>query len=153
MPPLFKSFYLLGFLILSLPALAGELHISDGDSLRIDGERIRLWGMDAPELGQKCQKLGVTYDCGITARDVLVSLIGDSQVKCEKIDTDRYKRTVARCFVKGEDLGGLMVREGWALDFERYSKGHYAGEQEQAQQANRGLWAGEFKPPWEWRRR
>ena len=107
--------------------------------------------MDAPELGQKCEKLGVMYDCGITARETLIELIGDSQVKCEKVNTDRYRRTVARCSVNGNDLGGLMVREGWALDYERYSKGHYADEQEQARRGGRGLWAGEFTVPWKYR--
>lgn len=71
MPANFRSFYLLVFLILSLPALAGEVHVSDGDSLRIDGERIQLWGIDASELGQKCKRQGVTFDCGIKVRKPL----------------------------------------------------------------------------------
>ncbi len=100
------------FFLITDSVLAEELHVTDGDSLRIDGERIRLWGMDAPELGQKCQKLGVSYDCGITAREALISLIGNSQVKCEKVNTDRYRRTVARCSVDGADLGGLCDGPG-----------------------------------------
>ncbi len=44
-----------------------------------------------------------------------------------------------------------MVREGWALDYGRYSKGRYAGEQESARSARRGLWSGEFTLPWEYR--
>jgi endonuclease YncB( thermonuclease family) len=136
---------------LPCPALSGEVRVSDGDTLKIDGERIRLWGMDAPELGQKCKRQGVSYDCGITAREVLISLIGKTRPECEKVNTDRYRRTVARCFVDGEDLGGLMVREGWALDYKRYSKGRYAAEQATARQARRGLWSGEFIPPWEYR--
>lgn len=143
---------LLVFLLGLSPALAGELRVPDGDSLKIDGERIRLAGIDAPELGQKCKREGISYDCGITARDALLGLIGDSQVKCEKVATDRYRRTVARCFVNGEELGSLMVRSGWALDYRRYSKGRYAGEEEEARKARRGLWAGEFTPPWEHRR-
>ncbi len=128
------------------------MHVSDGDSLRIDGERIRLWGIDAPELGQRCRHDGQSYDCGKASQAALSSLIGSSQVKCEMVDTDRYGRTVARCFVGGTDLGAAMVRLGWAVDFARYSKGYYAGEQEQAKAAGRGLWGGDFEPPWEWRR-
>jgi len=128
-----------------------RLHVSDGDTLVIAGERIRLWGMDAPELGQKCQKLNVAYDCGITAREVLISLIGDQFVVCGQVDIDRYGRTVARCSVNGEDLGEQMVEAGWALDFARYSDGFYAVAERQAREGRRGLWAGQFDPPWEWR--
>jgi len=56
-------------------------------------------------LAQKCQKLGVNYDCGITGREVLISLIGDNPVTRKKLNTDRYRRTVARCFNDGENLG------------------------------------------------
>jgi endonuclease YncB( thermonuclease family) len=53
----------------------------------------------------------------------------------------------------GEDIGAAMVRSGWALDYERYSGGRYAAEQLEAEAALRGLWAGAFVPPWEWRHR
>jgi len=133
---LLKTFESLAFLtvfaLFPASVWAGGVHVSDGDSLRIDGERIRLWGIDAPELSQKCEKMGVAYDCGITARDALVRQIGDTPISCETVNTDRYGRTVARCFVCGKDLGGLMVRQGWALDYERYSRGHYKRDQEYA---------------------
>ncbi len=127
------------------------LHVSDGDTLVIDGERIRLWGMDAPEFGQKCQKLNVAYDCGITAREVLISLIGEQLVVCRQVATDRYGRTVARCSVNGEDPGEQMGEAGWALDFSRYSDGYYAAAERRAHRARRGLWGGQFDLPWEWR--
>jgi len=65
---------------------------------------------------------------------------------------DRYGRTVATCSVNSQDIGSAMVRSGWALDYERYSKGAYAAEQIEAEQHQRGLWSGSFVPPWEWRR-
>jgi endonuclease YncB( thermonuclease family) len=49
--------------------------------------------------------------------------------------------------VAGQDVGAVMVRQGWALDYERYSGGAYAAEQLEAEQAQRGLWSGSFVPP------
>ena len=74
-------------------------------------------------------------------------------VVCSPKDRDRYGRTVATCEAREIDVGRWMVLQGWALDYERYSKGEYAGAQAAAKSAKRGLWVGVFEPPWEWRRR
>ncbi len=144
---------MLAALTLAAPAQAGEARVIDGDGLEIAEVTYRLWGIDAPEIGQDCERDGTRYPCGEIARDMLRALIGGDPVTCEKVDEDRYGRTVARCAVGGRDLGSMMVNAGWALDFERYSGGHYAFEEDQARQADRGLWAGDFTPPWEWRSR
>lgn len=132
---------------------AADLPVIDGDGLRLKGEHVRLWGIDAPELGQECTRDSASYRCGDVAKEALRALIGARPVECEKIETDRFGRTVARCTVDGLDLGSLMVNAGWALDFKRYSDGRYAAEQQAAQEARRGLWGGEFVPPWVWRDR
>ncbi len=132
---------------------AGEASVTDGDGLRIGSERIRLWGIDAPELGQACTRSRTAYPCGIEARDALEHLLSAGGLSCERLYQDRYGRTVARCAVAGADLGAAMVRLGWAVDFERYSKGAYADEEVQARAARRGLWAGEFEVPAQWRKR
>ena len=44
-----------------------------------------------------------------------------------------------------------MVLNGWALAYRKYSK-DYAGQEQSAKTARRGIWRGEFVPPWEWRR-
>ena len=49
------------------------------------------------------------------------------------------------------DIGSLMVREGYALAYRRYSK-DYIGEEELAKENKRGLWRIKFIKPWEWRR-
>jgi len=72
---------------------------------------------------------------------------------CESKGTDRYGRTIAQCFIWGHDLAGEMVRQGFALDWPKYSKGFYADQQAEAEANKRGLWADEFIIPWEWRRR
>ena len=70
---------------------------------------------------------------------------------CEDLGRDRYKRIIARCTVAGEDLEKWMVANGWALAHRRHTL-DYVDEEAGAQAARRGIWAGEFVKPWEWRR-
>ncbi len=79
-------------------------------------------------------------------------LVEGRTVACLIETTDVYGRSVAVCMVDGKDVGELMVRSGWALDFRRYSKGAYAAAEAQAREAKRGMWAGSFVEPWNWRR-
>ncbi len=72
-------------------------------------------------------------------------------VTCEDLGRDRYKRIIARCTVAGEGLEKWMVVNGWALAYRRYSL-DYVNDEAGAQAVWRGIWAGEFVPPWEWRR-
>ncbi len=77
--------------------------------------------------------------------------IARRSVTCEDLGRDRYKRIIARCAAGGEDMGAWMVSHGLALAYRRYSL-DYVGEEADAQAARRGVWAGEFVKPWEWRR-
>ena len=147
-----KFLALAGLLVAgSCGAAAGQVRVIDGDTLKIGAETIRLWGIDAPEGGQTCERADASYDCGAEARAALSRLVSGRAVRCEARYEDRYGRTVARCFTGGVDLGGEMVRQGWALDYERYSKGRYRQDQAEAKDEGRGLWSGTFEPPWEWR--
>lgn len=134
------------------PNFSGVPSIHDGDTLTIGATRVRLWGIDAPEDGQRCRRPEGEHDCGEFATLVLKGLINGQPVKCGARDRDRYGRTVASCTVDGVDLGSMMVTLGWAVDFTRYSHGAYAMEEEQARHATRGMWAGEFQRPEDWRR-
>lgn len=148
-------------ILLTLPALAasdvesisGTPRIVDGDTLMIDGTRIRLHGIDAPEAKQTCQRDEIDWLCGQEASKALRDYVGGAELRCERIDTDRYGRMVAKCFTpNGTDLGEWMVSSGWALAYRRYSK-DYVDEEADAKTAERGLWAGEFEKPWDFRRR
>ena len=141
-----SNFISLVLFLFSTSAYADEIRVIDGDTLNINDERIRLWGIDAPEIRQKCGG----FACGVIASLYLESII-TGEVTCEKQDTDRYGRTVAKCFVAGRDLGAIMVENGWALDYEKYSKGFYSDQQNQAETSDRGIWRWDFIPPWEWR--
>jgi endonuclease YncB( thermonuclease family) len=141
-------------LFISFPLLAKtqSWEVIDGDNIRQGDRVIRFWGMDAPERNQRCLKGdGAEYKCGQDAKTALEVLIQDKPLVCEYLKKDRYKRDVARCSVNGMDIGGLMVSLGWAIDYKRYSKGHYQAEQFQAQRQGLGLWNGEFEIPSEYR--
>ena len=136
------------------PTFTGRAKVIDGDTLEINGERVRLFGIDAPESRQECQDAArLPYPCGHEATRALAATIGRRPVTCTAVDYDRYDREVAICQVDGRDLGDAMVRAGQAVDYTQHSRGRYAAAEREAQQARRGLWAGAFEFPWEWRRR
>ena len=137
----------------STPArLAGAARVLDADTLEIRGHRVRLDGIDAPEKRQACRRNGRRYQCGVAATQALRRRIGGQAVNCAVSGQDRYGRLLAVCqMADGTDLNGWVVEQGWALAYRRYST-RYVAQEERAQAAQAGLWAGEFVPPWEWRR-
>ncbi len=140
--------------LLATPALAdvtGTARVIDGDTLEIQGQRIRLHGIDAPESRQLCRLDGQPWQCGKDATDALTGKIARQPVTCEDLGRDRYNRIIGRCTVAGEDLEKWMVANGWAVAYRRYSL-DYVDQEADAQAARRGIWASEFVPPWEWRR-
>ncbi len=133
---------------------ADDVRVIDGDTLRIGGQNVRLFGIDAPELRQLCQVQGQDYPCGRRAREHLESLLAGKKVECRVLSNDRYGRNVSWCVINGErDLAYQMVLAGWALDYRRYSEDHYAAPEHRARVLKRGMWAGTFVAPWDWRRR
>lgn len=131
----------------------GRASVIDGDTIEVQGQGIRLWGVDAPERWQPCYLAdGADWRCGQEAAFALADWLG-ARPLCQVVDVDRYKRLVAVCEVEGDQVSAWLVRHGWALDYERYSHGQYADEQRLAQEEKLGVWQGEFVPPWEWRRK
>lgn len=129
--------------------LIGRPHVVDGDTLELDGARVRLEGIDAPELGQMClASSGAAWGCGKAARDRLKSKTVMGSVRCVRDGFDRYLRTLAVCYAGDVDLNAALVRDGWALSLRR---GPYGAEENEARTARRGLWAGAFIAPWNWR--
>lgn len=138
---------------LATGVISGAARIVDGDTIAIDGVKIRLEGIDAPESDQVClDQQSTKWTCGIAARDRLAERIGNRSIDCTPAGSDKDYRTLAVCRLAGEDLNAWMVRQGWALAFVRYSK-VYVAEEEEARSAKRGLWSGAFIAPWDWRHR
>jgi endonuclease YncB( thermonuclease family) len=156
-----RLFLLLALLSMSAPAdaqaeptLVGRATVIDGDTIELKGERVRLNGIDAPESAQLCRNaMRMRYRCGAASAQALNDLLAASRpTRCEFVERDRYGRFVGDCYrADGASVAELLVLGGWALDWPKYSKGDYSDEQAQAKSNKRGMWAGTFTPPWEWR--
>ncbi len=140
-------------LLIPCPALAqtwtGTAHVVDGDTIYVDQTRLRLLSMDAFESAQTCERDGREYQCGIEATRALIGLTRGRPVTCAGNQTDRYKRPLVVCRIGDLDLGREMVRLGWAMS--EYGT-EYRADQDHAQKARAGAWAGTFTRPQEWRR-
>lgn len=135
-----------------LSEFSGYARVVDGDSLIMDGKQIRLYGIDAPELKQKCQLAdGSVYNCGLKARDHLRSLVRHAQVTCTRIDVDKYQRDVSECVAGETNLNNAMVSSGWAVAFAFHTPAYLALENK-ARRRKVGLWRGKFVKPRIWRR-
>ena len=131
--------------------LAGHARVIDGDTLDFGGTHVRLFGIDAPESAQSCERDGAPYACGQAAKHYLENLIAGRPVACRAHDRDRYGRTVAVCTVGDDELNAALVRAGWAVAYRQYSTA-YVPLEEDAKRRRAGIWAGHFEPPSAWRR-
>jgi len=126
--------------------LTGQASVTDGDSLVVAGERIRLHGIDAPELKQRCDESGRNWACGAWTAQTLTDIVGKGVLACIAVEQDRYGRSVARCSVSGRDVGAKMVRAGAAMAYVKYSS-DYIGLEKEAKAEARGLWSGAVTAP------
>ncbi len=140
-------------------AKAASLLIIDGDTIKLDGKKIRFSGIDAPESYYKgkiqtCIKNDTNVDCGKLSKNFLIELIGNNEIKC-KLETtpDQYDRSLGECFVNGKSISRSLVRNGYAFDYPKYSKKKFHKDQEYAKSRKLGLWSMKFDFPWEFRRK
>ncbi len=133
-------------------AVQGPARAIDGDTIEVEGTRIRLHGIDAPETRQSCTTAdGATWACGRQATAMLAAALAQADVTCAARGRDRYQRMVAVCWVGAVEVGNAMVAQGMALADLRFGRA-YGPVEENARAAALGLWAGSFETPWEWRR-
>ena len=128
-----------------------EIKIVDGDTIHLNGKKIRFTGIDTPELKQTCVKEGAVNPCGVTAKKILIQKIGDNNVTCMTKGKDRYKRTLAECFVNNESLSSYLVRRGYAFAYRKYSK-KFIKDEDYARIKKIGMWSMKFEYPWDYRK-
>ncbi len=133
-------------------AVVGRAEVVDGDSLLVGTVKVRLFGIDAPEVGQYCKGSdGSRWPCGQHATVALDRLAGGRAVRCEVKDTDSWGRKVCVCKLgDGRDLSTAMVTAGWALAYRRFSN-DYVDDETRAESRGVGIWRGSMVPPWKWR--
>ena len=138
--------------IFTSQALADNLKVIDGDTIVLNGEKIRFAGIDAPEYKQDCINGDLIIYCGMFSKVLLTKKIGDETPKCISEGKDVYGRTLAECFVNGESLSKFLVRSGYAFAFRKYSD-KFIEDENFAKENKLGLWAMKFEYPWDFRKK
>ena len=133
-------------------SFANNIKVVDGDTIVLNGEKIRFSGIDAPELKQTCMNGDQKIFCGISAKMLLIKKIGKKTPECVREGKDVYKRTLAECFVDGESLSSFLVRSGYAIAYRKYSK-KFVEDEEFAKNNKLGLWSMNFQFPWDFRKK
>ena len=150
-----KKFLFICFFLFSKPffiieSKADDLQIIDGDTIILNGEKIRFSGIDTPELKQTCNKNGRLVFCGILAKEALLKKIDNQIPTCIKEGKDFYNRVLAECFIDGISLSQYLVRNGYAFAYRQYSE-KFVNDEEYAKKKKLGLWSMKFKYPWEFK--
>ena len=148
-----KKLLMIGILVFLFcnTSFADSLRVVDGDTIVLNGEKIRFSGIDTPELKQTCIKDDEKVFCGEIAKMLLIKKIGNETPECISEGKDAYKRTLAECFVKGESLSVFLVRSGYAFAYRKYSD-KFIKDEEFAKTNKIGMWSMKFQFPWDFRK-
>ena len=139
--------------------ISGKPKITDGDTIKINNKKIRFSGIDAPEsyfFGKKqiCILNKVDIFCGILSKDKLIEKIGNQSIDCKiEKNKDQFNRLLGECFLGNESLSVYMVKNGYAFDYPKYSKGKFSAYEKYAKNLSLGLWQMKFEYPWIWRKK
>ena len=140
--------------------ISGIAKVTDGDTIRIEGKKIRFFGIDAPEKKQQCRKPWLTiyfisfskeYPFGQISTENLKKKINNKFLICKWTNKDRYKRYIAECFKEKTSINAWMVRNGYAVAYRKYSK-KFVSQEIIAKKEKLGLWSGTFMMPWDYRK-
>ena len=141
--------------------IIGKANVTDGDTIKINDQKIRLFGIDAPETKQFCKEVYLSflifnfkrdYKCGEKSTNALKKKIQGKNIKClVQSNKDRYRRNIGICYLKKQDINSWLVKNGYAIAYRRYSKKYIIDEQ-YAEDNKLGIWQGTFMEPEKWRR-
>ena len=145
------SILLIFFFLTYFDVKSNEIKIIDGDTIHLNGEKIRFSGIDTPEIKQTCAKNNEIIKCGILARELLIKIIANNKINCIREGKDQYKRTLAECFVNDLSLSSYLVKNGYAFAYRKYSK-KFIADEEFAKSNKLGIWSMKFEYPWDWRK-
>lgn len=126
--------------------VSGTARVLDGDSIAIKGIEIRLRGVDAAEGSQTCIRSEETWPCGREATMHLRNRLRGRAVTCKGHERDAHGRLLAICKAGGQEINHWLVEQGWAVSYD-----DYPAAERKAREARRGLWAGSFVRPRDWR--
>ena len=146
------SILLIFFFLTYNDVKSSELKIIDGDTIHLNGEKIRFSGIDTPEIKQTCIKNNEVIKCGIKAKELLIKAIGNKKINCVREGKDQYKRTLAECFINDLSLSSYLVKSGYAFAYRKYSK-KFITDEDFARSNNLGMWSMKFEYPWDWRKK
>ena len=161
-----KKFNIVLILLILMPnfinaeIIQGKAKVIDGDTVKIKNNKIRLSGIDAPELNQLCSKVFLSlsfisfnkkYSCGKISTEKLKRLLKNKIILCKVENIDRYKRKLATCYKNKLNINSWLVRNGYALAYIKYSK-KYVLQEKEAKRDQLGIWQGTFENPWDWRK-
>tara|TARA_Y100001970_G_C14184915_1_gene832012 strand:+ start:1011 stop:1526 length:516 start_codon:yes stop_codon:yes gene_type:complete len=141
--------------------ILGKAFVTDGDTIKINKKKIRLFGIDSPEQNQFCKRSYLSffifnfqknYPCGEKATSALSAKVKGKIIRCVLEEKkDRYNRNVGTCFIGKKDINSWLVKNGYAISYKRYSK-KYVYEEKYAKENKLGIWQGSFMEPEKWRR-
>jgi endonuclease YncB( thermonuclease family) len=142
--------------------VSGRAAAIDGDTIVVGLSRIRLWGIDAPEMRQTCPSNGIMifgnrWPAGQASQEFLKGLLLSPEpplnrvISCKIIAVDPYQRSLARCTMGGIDIAAMMVEAGMAWAYRQYTN-EYASAENTARSFKRGVWAHPCLAQWDWRR-
>lgn len=139
---------LLPSVTLAAERLSGQVNVVDADTWDVGGIRVRLHGIDAPELDQSCQDAeGSTWPCGAWVTQEVRQLFQGKTASCMPMDRDRYGRVVAKCMFEAQDAADQLVRLGLAFAYRKYSHAYESAEQD-AKARRVGLHQQQVQVPW-----
>ena len=136
------------------PATSGYARVVTGSTLNINGLNIKMYGIDAPDITQTCaDRHGRGYYCGREARTWLQDWLNNREVTCYILGQIENGWATGVCFVDNNnyDVAAVTVNAGWAVAYTKNTD-IYVPYEHQAGTNKRGLWAGTFYKPWDWKK-